>query len=226
MPEHFLPESSPANRDRPLHDIRLEHVLHAIKATGARSVLDLGCGSGALLTKLAASGAFDYLLGLEQSGLALMEARERLGAYLNQSEVAVRLRCGSYTESQPALKGYDAAAMVETIEHVEPGHLSRVESVVFTQMCPRWVFVTTPNREYNPLLDLEPGEFREADHKFEWDRARFRHWARGTASRNGYSVRFEGIGDVDPSLGPPSQMAVFHLETTASEPERPMVGAG
>jgi hypothetical protein len=69
--------------------------------------------------------------------------------------------------------------------------------------------MTTPNREYNPLFDLAPGEFREEDHKFEWDRIKFQRWARGVAERNGYQVRFGGIGEFVTDLGHPTQTAFF-----------------
>lgn len=213
MPESSFPSAPLHECDPTLHEIRLAQVLARIKATGARSVLDLGCGSGALMAQLAATSQFQRVVGLEQSGLSVVEARERLRSCFRERGSAVRLVCGSYTEEQPGLTGFDAAAMVETIEHVEPRMLSRMERVVFGQMRPGIVFVTTPNREYNPLFDLGPDEFREPDHKFEWDRARFRQWATGVARRNGYRVDFEDIGEADPWLGPPSQMAVLQQES-------------
>ncbi|MFP3873359.1 MAG: hypothetical protein ACLFV1_02795 [Thiohalophilus sp.] len=107
------------------------------------------------------------------------------------------------------LGDYDAAAMVETIEHLKPAALSAAEQMVFAQLRPRVVYLTTPNREYNPLFGLHPGEFREADHEFERDRARFRHWSQGVARRNGYRVTLGGIGEDDPYFGQPTQTAWF-----------------
>lgn len=208
---HFDEYTAPSMMSRmtSLHEERLDHVLRCMKATGAKRVLDLGCGSGALVHRLVSDGQFDEIVGLEMSGQALLQARDMLADHLADTTSGLSLRQGSYTEPQASLAGFEAAAMVETIEHVEPRSLSRVESVVFGQMRPAWVFLTTPNREYNPLYDLAPGEFRESDHKFEWDRARFRQWARGIAERNDYRVSFSGIGEQHPELGPPSQMASF-----------------
>ncbi|MAL99240.1 MAG: methyltransferase type 12 [Alteromonadaceae bacterium] len=192
-----------------LHETRLAHVFTQLKASGARRVLDLGCGSGSLLYRLADDPQFDEIVGLEASGLSLRQAREVLASWLGEKTQRIRLMQGSYAEAQPALAGYDAAALVETIEHVNPEALSRVEISVFGQMRPSMVYVTTPNREYNPLFDLEPGEFREPDHKFEWDRMKFQRWARGVAGRNGYEVTFGGIGENDPEFGQPTQTARF-----------------
>jgi small RNA 2'-O-methyltransferase len=202
-----------------LHEERLAYVHRCIKATGARRVIDLGCGSGVLVHRLVQDEQFEEVVGLEMSGQALLEAREILAEQLADPDTGLRLIQGSYAEPQPSLAGFEAAAMVETIEHVEPKMLSRVESVVFGQMRPDRMFLTTPNREYNPLYDLAPGQFRESDHKFEWDRAKFRQWASGVAERNGYRVHFSGIGEQHPELGPPSQMATFERLPAVAEPE-------
>ncbi|MEX2476352.1 methyltransferase domain-containing protein [Marinobacter sp.] len=192
-----------------LHEERLDFVCRTLKSTGAQRVLDLGCGSGSLLYRLLANEQFEEVVGLEDSGLSLQQARSILAPYLDETPPRVRLIRGSYAESNPALAGYQAAAMVETIEHVRPEQLSQVERAVFGEYRPGCLFMTTPNREYNPLFDLAPGEFREEDHKFEWDRLKFQRWARGVAERNGYEVRFGGIGEFVPDVGHPTQTAFF-----------------
>jgi SAM-dependent methyltransferase len=195
-----------------LHEARLDFVFRKLKATGARRVLDLGCGSGSLLYRLLVDPQFEEVVGLEDSGLSLREARGILAPYLEETPPRIRLIRGSYAERNPVLNDFEAAAMVETIEHVWPEQLSRVELAVFGQYRPGCLFMTTPNREYNPLFDLAPGEFREEDHKFEWDRLKFQRWARGVADRNGYKVEFGGIGDFVPDAGHPTQTAFFTRE--------------
>lgn len=193
-----------------LHEQRLDAVCQMLKASGARSVLDLGCGSGSLLYRLLRETQFERVTGVEQSGLSLMQARDMLaGLHDRQGDRRLTLIRGSYLDVEARLQGFDAAAMVETIEHVPPQQLSEVERAVFGAYRPRTLVLTTPNREYNPLFDLAPGEFREPDHKFEWPRNRFRQWALGVASRNAYEVRIGGIGDEHPDLGHPTQTAVF-----------------
>lgn len=209
---HFLklqPERDMMGGITSLHDTRLDTVCAQLKATGARRVLDLGCGYGGLLYRLAQEPQFDRIVGLETSGQAVHMARQNLRDLLSDDPARIRLMTGRYTEPQPGLTGYEAAAMVETIEHVKPEQLTLVERCVFKLMHPRHLIVTTPNREYNPLYDLAPDEMREADHKFEWDRQRFRAWCTGVAKRNQYRVRFGGIGQADPELGHPTQTAMF-----------------
>lgn len=208
---HAVPPQPPSMMGRmtSLHETRLDQVLLRLKATGARRVLDLGCGAGHLLHRLAREPQFEEIVGLERSGDALLEARALLSEHLEGGRRGLRLVCGSYAEAHAAFRNYDAAAMVETIEHVRPEELSAVERAVFGSMRPRALYLTTPNREYNPLFGLAPGERRESDHQFEWDRARFRRWTVGVAQRNGYRVILGGLGDSHPELGHPTQTAFF-----------------
>lgn len=209
MRDPIAPDNSMMTQMTSLHEERLDFVFRTLKATGARRALDLGCGSGSLLYRLLADNQFEDIVGLEDSGLSLQQARSVLTEHLSKENPRIRLIRGSYTESNPALAGFEAAAMVETIEHVRPEQLSLVERAVFGEYRPGCLFMTTPNREYNPLFDLAPGEFREEDHKFEWDRIKFQRWARGVADRNGYDVRFGGIGEFVPDVGHPTQTAFF-----------------
>ncbi|MCD0389262.1 hypothetical protein, partial [Acinetobacter baumannii] len=71
-------------------------------------------------------------------------------------------------------EGFDAAAVVEVIEHLDPPRLSAFERVVFEFSRPSTVVLTTPNREYNVMWETLPaGAVRHADHRFEWDRQEF-----------------------------------------------------
>jgi hypothetical protein len=53
------------------------------------------------------------------------------------------------------------------------------------------------------------GGRRHPDHRFEWTRAQFQAWAGDVATRFGYRVRFAPVGMDDPTVGPPTQMAVL-----------------
>ena len=122
---------------------------------------------------------------------------------------------GSLMYRDPRLEGYDAAAVVEVIEHLDPPRLAAFERVVFGAAQPGVVIITTPNREYNVKWETLPaGEFRHKDHRFEWTRAEFAAWAQGIAGRYGYRVRFLPIGPDDPVVGSPSQMAIFERGET------------
>ena len=192
-----------------LHDERLDTVVQHLLESNACQVLDLGCGGGELLQRLVKQGQFQRIIGIDIDEVSLGQARRVLGLDLLEVPGRIQVRYGSFEEADAQLHGFDAAALVETIEHIDPGRLSRVEIAVFGGMRPRVVLVTTPNVEYNVLHGMPPGEKRHPDHRFEWSRARFRQWARGVAERNRYRVSFIDIGEYDPQYGSSTQMARF-----------------
>lgn len=198
-------EGGEAETCSPLHEERLDAVMRALRDSGAATVLDLGCGRGALLQRLVADGRFTRIVGIDQSVQALLEAEQ----VLQPDDVRLSLLHGSFAVADPRLAGFDAAAMVETLEHVPPEHLSQVEKAVFADLHPATLVVTTPNRDHNALIGLGEDQMRHPEHRFEWGRAKFQSWARGVAARNGYRVRFEDVGVADPLLGAATQMAVF-----------------
>ncbi len=210
-----------------LHEERLEAVIDAVRASGARSLLDLGCGDGDVLVRLAREPRLKHILGLDIDAQCLEQLRLRLDAEERsmgssmQRHPRIERRQGSLTDPDDALIGFDCAILVETIEHIDPRDLAQVEQAIFARMRPRTVIITTPNAEYNPLLEVPPNRFRHPDHRFEWDRARFLRWARALAQRQGYSLRHRDIGGIHPLYGGASQMGLFRRATVPSTSRRP-----
>jgi 3' terminal RNA ribose 2'-O-methyltransferase Hen1 len=195
-----------------LNEKRHGAVVAALRAAGARSVLDLGCGNGKLLRALLEDPRFERVVGVDVSHAALQTARDRLR--LDRMPPRLRERIELFqtalTYRDRRLEGFDAAALVEVVEHLDAPRLRSFERVVFGHARPKTVVVTTPNREYNAKFEgLPAGELRHRDHRFEWTRAELEAWAGAVAAAHGYGVRFVPIGPEDAELGPPTQMAVF-----------------
>ncbi|MEO0330493.1 MAG: 3' terminal RNA ribose 2'-O-methyltransferase Hen1, partial [Bacteroidota bacterium] len=198
-----------------LHQQRLATVLNELKDSSAQSVLDLGCGEGKLLKLLLKEKQFSRIVGLDISYRTLERAKERL----HLEEMAPRQRAriellhGALTYRDQRLAGFDAAALVEVIEHLDETRLSALERVVFEFARPKTAILTTPNRDYNLLFEtLEAGAFRHSDHRFEWSRAEFESWANKVAHTYSYEVQIKPIGEVHPELSAPSQMAIFTIK--------------
>lgn len=196
-----------------LHEQRLTAVRDAVLQGGARTVLDLGCGDGDLLIRLTGERQIETIVGIDQRRDALQRLRRRLDTATGQRHARVHLVHGSMIEAHAALRNFDCAILVETIEHVDPERLSVLERAVFGGMRPGRVVITTPNADFNPALGVPAHRFRNPDHRFEWGRAKFEHWVRGVAGRNGYCVARSDIAGSHPGLGGASQMAVFERHT-------------
>jgi 3' terminal RNA ribose 2'-O-methyltransferase Hen1 len=195
-----------------LNDQRLGSVMAALRGGGAKRVLDLGCGEAKLIRELLKEKQFAEIVGLDVSIRSLEVAQWRLKLErlpTNQAE-RVKLIHGSLMYRDKRLEGFDAAAVVEVVEHLDPPRLSAFDRVLFEFAKPRAVVLTTPNREYNVKWEtLGAGRFRHPDHRFEWTRQEFRDWATGITTRFGYAVRFMSVGPEDDELGAPTQMAIF-----------------
>lgn len=194
-----------------LHDMRIEAVLAELGRTGGRHILDLGCGDGDLLLRLTGLPHVERITGLDLSLPALDRLRVRLRD-LSPSGVRIDLVHGTMTGPLGHLERPDVAVLLESIEHVEPNDLSKVEREVFARLRPGHVVMTTPNADYNVVLGVPANRFRHPGHHFEWSRKRFGDWATGLARRNGYAVALSDIAGWHPRLGGSSQMAVFTLE--------------
>jgi len=195
-----------------LHQQRLGAVMAVLRQVGAKRVLDLGCGEGKLLKLLLQDRSIEKIVGMDVSYRALEIAQSRLNLdrLPERQKERITLLHGALTYRDKRLEGYDAAAVVEVIEHLDLARLAAFERVLFEFARPAAVVITTPNGEYNvKFTDLPVGKFRHKDHRFEWSRAEFQAWASKIAERFGYAVRFLPVGPEDPLVGAPSQMGIF-----------------
>jgi 3' terminal RNA ribose 2'-O-methyltransferase Hen1 len=195
-----------------LNEQRLGAVTAALRESGARRILDLGCGEGRLLRELLQQKTVEEIVGVDVSCRALELAQQRLhwDRLPPAQQQRLKLLQGSLTYRDRRLAGYDAAAVVEVVEHLDPPQLAAFERVLFEFARPATVVLTTPNAEYNvQFADLPAGKFRHRDHRFEWTRAEFQAWAGRVAQRFGYDVRFLPVGPEGPLVGAPTQMGVF-----------------
>lgn len=205
-------EEADIERPMSLNEQRMGTVLAALLASNAQTVLDLGCGEGRLLKMLLKERQITRIVGLDVSHRALEYAMENLNLERLPPMVKekIQLLHGSLMYRDARLTGFDAASVVEVIEHLDSPRLAAFERVLFEFARPATVVLTTPNSEYNVKWETLPaGKFRHKDHRFEWNRVQFQAWAGAIAERFGYTVRFAPVGPEDAIVGSPTQMAVF-----------------
>ncbi len=197
-----------------LHDVRLQQVASELKASGAKRILDLGCGEGKLVRELLKDRQFEEIVGMDVSYRNLQVAADRLhlDTMPPKQKERIKLVQGSLMYRDKRMSGFDAAAVVEVIEHLDEPRLAAFERVLFEFARPQTVVLTTPNSEYNVKFETLPaGQFRHRDHRFEWTRDQFHKWAGRIRERFGYSVEFKPVGEEDELIGAPTQMGVFRL---------------
>uniref|UniRef100_A0A0E0Q4F0 Small RNA 2'-O-methyltransferase n=1 Tax=Oryza rufipogon TaxID=4529 RepID=A0A0E0Q4F0_ORYRU len=214
----------------PLSKQRVEFAVRYINELHATTLVDFGCGSGSLLDSLLEHPTtLEKVVGVDISRKGLTRAAKSLHQKLSKKSLmqtsvpTAVLYDGSITDFDSRLYRFDIGTCLEVIEHVEEDQASLFGDVVLSSFCPTVLIVSTPNYEYNPILqrsampnkEEEPEEnagpckFRNHDHKFEWTRSQFQHWATGLAEKHNYSVEFSGVGGSGDEPGFASQIAVF-----------------
>jgi len=199
-------------RKETLHEKRIKIVADKITQSGAVNVLDLGCGEGKLIRQLIKQKQFTQIVGMDVSYNQLIKAKERLhfDEMSPKQKERINFFQGSITYKDKRLEGFDAAAVVEVIEHLDLNRLKAFERVLFEFAKPKTIVLTTPNKEFNIMWEkLDVDEMRHDDHRFEWTRKEFAEWANKIGQMYHYQVELLPIGEEVENAGTPSQMAIF-----------------
>jgi len=222
----------------PLGEQRRAVVMALLRAARAESVLDAGCGGGALLHALlqgqygGAGPQLRRLAGVEVSAASY----QRACASVADCMADVQLVHGSLhgSEQRWGAAAFDAVVCVEVLEHLADEEEAALAGAGLLRLARRLAVFTTPNADANAAMQaaaagvhhLPPdarasGAFRDADHKFEWSREQFAAWARtaADAAGGGWRIALMQLGALRQEVQPTgcaragaTQAAVFWRE--------------
>nr|WP_092067960.1 3' terminal RNA ribose 2'-O-methyltransferase Hen1 [Dendrosporobacter quercicolus]NSL46862.1 3' terminal RNA ribose 2'-O-methyltransferase Hen1 [Dendrosporobacter quercicolus DSM 1736]SDL67225.1 3' terminal RNA ribose 2'-O-methyltransferase Hen1 [Dendrosporobacter quercicolus] len=212
-PEEDAPGQAEPEAKRPkLNQTRLRAVVDEVLASGAKSVIDMGCGEGNLTRLLLREQQLSKVAAFDVAFTALERAKDKLKVDRLHETLQNKLGLfqGSLVYRDKRCEGFDCACVVEVIEHLDESRLTAFTRVLFEFANPRTVIITTPNAEYNiHYAGMKENALRHADHRFEWNRAQFAAWVNAICENYRYKVAIKEIGDNDDDTGTPTQMGVF-----------------
>lgn len=192
-----------------MHEQRLQSVHEVLRRTAARTVLDLGCGPGPLLRRLAVDRALTRVVGVDEDRKALDRLREALPSGRREDGPVIEIVNASMTDLDEFYQGFDVALLIETIEHMTGRVLEETAATVFGTLRPRYAIVTTPNIEFNHLLGVPAHRLRHSGHRFEWTREEFSAWCAGIRKRFFYDFVRRDICGAHAQYGGATQLALF-----------------
>lgn len=206
-------ETAPVKRTS-LNELRYEKITETATALKPKSIVDFGSGEGKLAVKLGFIDGVEEILAVEPSQVETMKAVRRFEKVEDKENFVEPVTLwGSLYYFDDRLKGKDLMILCEVIEHIDEARLPKAFDLILHHYAPKSLIVTTPNREYNEVYDMDD-HFRHADHRFEWTRQEFQEWCTKMNYLGLYEIEFAGIGEEHPGQGFPTQMCVFKRKVT------------
>ncbi len=154
LPDHWLPASDFAYQI--VRDYYVGRVVDLIVSSGAKSVLEVGCGDGWNCGKLVHAGL--QVVGIDWSKNGIDHARRMVpkGQFL-----CCDVTSKEFKDAFPA--PFDAIIMVEVLEHIPPSECVRALKNIIAHLKPGGRFVlTTPSVN---VVNTNPQHYRHFDEK-------------------------------------------------------------
>jgi 2-polyprenyl-3-methyl-5-hydroxy-6-metoxy-1,4-benzoquinol methylase len=174
------------------HKIRHEIVKQELIGTGARNLLDLGCGDGGFLMDAFESCRLHSICGIEGNYNKVKMAQKR-ARFRGLRKERAHIFKADIKRIDERFRIYDIVTLIEVLEHIPVSALPEFEQSLFDKVRPDYAIITTPNSDYNKHLTIQ-GKFRHNEHSFEWSYEEFSAWALSVCAAYNYSVEIIPVG--------------------------------
>ncbi|MDN4617361.1 3' terminal RNA ribose 2'-O-methyltransferase Hen1 [Paenibacillus sp. PsM32] len=195
-----------------LNELRYRAIVEQVSLLPQRKqVIDFGAGEGKLSVRLGQIEGVEQVWAVEPSMQSQLRAIDRFAKLEGRTDDVIPvITTGSLFYRDERWIDQDVIILCEVIEHINEVRLPQVIHTLFTDYRPQTLIITTPNREYNEVYDMDTEEIRHADHRFEWTRAEFEQYCTQWIQNRPYTFTISGIGEKHEQYGQPTQMVVFH----------------
>lgn len=198
------------SRTPTFNQMRRSAISDVIAASGAKTIIDLGCGDGSFVFSLHGQNRYEKLAGMDASAQNIENARKKFDSPFFHRRKSPEFFIGSITYRDKRISGYDAVILSEVIEHFEPERMDGVMRNILGEARPKLFVMTTPNKAYNQEFPfLEAGEFRHPDHRHEFGEDEFISFCEKYAAVFGYDLEISHVGVELSRIGSPTFMGIF-----------------
>jgi len=202
-----------------------------------KKVLDIGCGEGKLLTYLLSLDmGIKKLIGVDIDVTSLEKAKNEITNLIKLIKIE-RKNLGQYTTKirkridislyhanllqknlyfQRKFSNFDLITFIEVIEHIPLNDAETCLDVLLGLYKPKFLVVTTPNKDYNVVFGMNDTQVRYYDHKFEWTKQQFNQICKKFSHKYGYNIEFDGVGYFNELYGFSTQICYFSKISRAS----------
>ncbi|KRX00233.1 hypothetical protein PPERSA_10732 [Pseudocohnilembus persalinus] len=185
-------------------------------------LIDIGCAEGKLIQRLTRSEEYTQLVAMDIDDEVLEQAKfnlypetlQDMVKNYREQQLEVSLYQGSILEKYPLIKEkqLEACTLIEIIEHLQLEDLDQLNEVVFGYYNFPYIFITTPNKDFNVYFKYKGEQMRHWDHKYEFTQNEFKQYCQNICEKYNYEVQYDGIGEhkhENTKNGYCSQAAIF-----------------
>lgn len=150
-----------------LHERRHKLIASIINKLKCKTIVDLGCSEGSMITELFKYKELESLkiLAFDSNPIKVRKINKKFHSGFN---VLARNCNILYPNIDKSDLNPDMVTCIEIIEHLETHDRIRLLKLIRKVYVPKQIILTTPNIEYNKHFNLEPNTLRRRDHKTEY----------------------------------------------------------